>query len=191
VSDETPDFFPKPSEHNRDDERDHRRRGEPGRHVRSVRRQVRAALAGRTLLLAGGLAMLVLLGGCGASKPKPEARVLAEANAFCRSLAKGLSVPTPGERARAGPTSIADAIRHAFGHLPAGKALYEALAKRQALIAEMKQLRSGGSYSGLLVARSLHQLERSYQLGLQIYDDEKALGLTSCLGRPPRPPISG
>jgi hypothetical protein len=34
-------------------------------------------------------------------------------------------------------------------------------------------------------------LERFYRLQLRIYDDARALGLTSCLGKPPRAPIGG
>jgi hypothetical protein len=34
-------------------------------------------------------------------------------------------------------------------------------------------------------------LERFYRLQLRIYNDVKALGLTSCIGKPPRAPVRG
>ncbi len=33
--------------------------------------------------------------------------------------------------------------------------------------------------------------EESYRLNLKVYEDAKAIGLTACIGQPPRKPIEG
>ncbi len=81
-----------------------------------------------------------------------------------------------------------NALYDAAAYLPIGRALIEAHAKRRALMAEERKLTRSGSFS---VSRPIHFIEQFYRLQVQIYDDDKALGLTSCLGRPPRPPIEG
>jgi hypothetical protein len=73
----------------------------------------------------------------------------------------------------------------AAAYLPAGRALNEAHAKRRALTVEMRE--AANSHSVVW----LDLIERFYRLQLQIYNDLKALGLTPCLGKPPRAPISG
>lgn len=83
--------------------------------------------------------------------------------------------------------TLTKALSAAAAYLPAGASLNEAHAERRALYAETSKL----SKLGTFVSGQPDYLERFYRLQVQIYDDYKALGLTRCLGRPPRPPISG
>jgi hypothetical protein len=76
------------------------------------------------------------------------------------------------------------ALTDAWAYLPAGRSLNEAGEKRRALNAEARKLEKSGAFPA-------NYLERSYRLAHRIYDDAKSLGLTRCLGQPPRPPIGG
>jgi hypothetical protein len=154
---------------------------------------VDATIARRTPFLVSVLAVLALLGGCGSSAPKPdpvrEARLVAEANMLCRSWAhlprrmQDREVVQFQKRVAA----VTNALLQAAAYLPAGRSWKEARAKQRALYAERSKLmRSGGFVPG-----SPNLIERFYRLRLQIYDDVKALGVTSCVGQPPRPPIGG
>jgi hypothetical protein len=70
-------------------------------------------------------------------------------------------------------------------YLPAGRDLIEAHAQRRAVTAEMLKLEN----HHLAVQPDI--LGRFYRLQLRIYNDVKALGLTSCMGKPPRAPVRG
>jgi hypothetical protein len=148
-------------------------------------------------LIVGGLAALVVLGGCGASKPKPdtvnEQRLVAEANALCGSWAHRPRPTREREalRFQGRLATITKALRQAAAYLPAGRAWNAADAERRELFAERnKLLRSrGGFLSGQGGPPDF--IDRLSRLQVQIYGDVKALGLTSCLGPPPRPPVSG
>jgi hypothetical protein len=146
-----------------------------------------ATMQSRMLLLAGGLAVLTLLSGCGSSTPKPDparvARLVAEANALCGSLPhRAIIAVTPKVAAvRDRLTAISKSLREAAAYLPAGKELNESHAKQEALMAEARNPASAQP----------DLLEQLYRVRLTSYDDLKALGLTLCLGKPPRPPISG
>jgi hypothetical protein len=61
------------------------------------------------------------------------------------------------------------------------------LAARRRLRTVVSKLSNKGS--NVLHAGSY--IEEAYRLNVKIYADEKALGLTSCLGPPPRKPIEG
>jgi hypothetical protein len=37
----------------------------------------------------------------------------------------------------------------------------------------------------------MSDIEDAYKLSVKLRDDEKALGMSACIGRPPRPPIGG
>jgi hypothetical protein len=143
----------------------------------------------KMLFLASGLAALVLLAGCGASTPRPdpakEARLVGEANALCRSFPGHSKREQEALRTRL--AVIAKALDQTAAYLPAGRARNEARAKQRVLLAEIRKHGSRGFQSSGGPAL----LERSYQLRLQIYDDDKALGLVPCLGQPPRAPVSG
>jgi hypothetical protein len=156
--------------------------------------RLRAAIQSRMLLLAGGLAVLTVLSGCGSSTSKPDparvARLVAEANTLCGSLPHqtiiGLTPKVAVVRDRL--AAISKSLGQAAAYLPAGRALNEASARRRALTAEMHKPLTG---SGGFLSGAPELIERLYRLQVQIHDDEKALGLTSCLSKLPRPPISG
>jgi hypothetical protein len=80
----------------------------------------------------------------------------------------------------------AKALREAAAYLPAGRSWAEALAKRRLLFAE----ESKHARSGAFVSKS-NYIERFYRLEEQIQDAYRALGITSCVGKSPRPPTSG
>jgi hypothetical protein len=78
-----------------------------------------------------------------------------------------------------------NALMKVAAYLPAGRDLIEAHAQRRAVTAEMLKMENH------YIAVQPDVLERFYRLQLRIYDDVRALGLTSCLGKPPRAPIGG
>jgi len=126
--------------------------------------------------------MLMMFGGCGSAPPKGDpatvARLVAEANAVCRTSPPN-AVVLP---ARLHPIMMA--LRKAVLYLPAGRAIHEAEAKLHAVRVEL-HARSGS------VERLMDDFELVYRFETQIYDGWKSIGLTSCIGRPPRKPIGG
>ena len=135
-----------------------------------------------------------LLASCGGSAPKPDpatkARLVAEANALCRQQARQV-LRLPEQQKVALQHRLAyfsRAIRKAAAYLPAGKDLERAYAGRRQL---MHELAKRSSHGGFVTGPPTHLIDRGYGLELQIHDDWKALGLTSCLGPPPKRPISG
>lgn len=113
------------------------------------------------LVAATALVCAIVLCGCGGpSKNAAEARFVALTNAICREVEK------PGF-----------------------------VAGRDARIRSEEAVRAlvNAAHKSRRVARYLSDLERqegedTYALRAQIYADKKALGLTACLGRPPRNP---
>lgn len=142
-------------------------------------------------LLVSAAAVLATLGGCGSTNPKPdparEARLVAETNALCASaLAPGASLKAQRSEAQHRLTVLLKALTKAWAYLAAGRSLNEAGAKRRTLNAEAQKREKSGTFRS-----AMDYLERSYRLQRQIYDEARALGLTQCIGRPPRPPIGG
>jgi hypothetical protein len=141
-----------------------------------------AALRSSTLCLAAGLSVL-LSGGCGSTSPKADqttvARLVTEANAVCKTSPPG-AVVLP---ARLHP--IMTALRKAVLYLPAGRAIHAGEAKLHAVRADLHHL-SSGSFE-----RGMDDIDLAYRSETQIYDGWKTIGLTSCIGRPPRKPIGG
>jgi hypothetical protein len=140
-------------------------------------------IASRALFLAGGLAALVVLGGCGSSTPKPDparvTRLVAEVNALCTAAGSGsISSRTRQQEAaarRIQPTL--NALYDAAAYLPLGRALKEAHAKRRVLEHELPK----ETASNVVAFTS-----RFRRLQRQIYNDVKALGVTRCGSPPPR-----
>lgn len=133
----------------------------------------------QTLMLC--LACTPLLGGCGESAPRrdpvQEARVISEANAYCRHVS---TLPPVSRRSqqqiRAVQARLADlqsVISKAAAYLPAGRDLNEAHAARRALYVENQRRTKAG-----LVTDPAALNRRFDLLQLRIYDDELALGLT-------------
>jgi hypothetical protein len=132
-----------------------------------------------------------MLGGCGSTNPKPdparETRLVAETNALCASVLRQVH-PSSKQQSEAQHrlAALLKALSDAWAYLPAGRSLNEAGAKRRALNTEARKLEKSGTFRS-----AADYIERSYRLELRIYDDAKALGLTRCLGKPPRRPIGG
>jgi hypothetical protein len=153
----------------------------------TVGQQVGATIASRALFLAGGLVMLVVLGGCGSSTPKPDpasvARLVSEANALCTAVGRGpIFSRTRGQEAaarRIQPTL--NALYDAAAYLPIGRAIIEAHAKRRVLEHELSKETTSN-----VVAFT----NRFRRLQRQIYYGVRALGVTRCASLPP-PPILG
>jgi len=135
--------------------------------------------SGRLFVAIGAIALLLLV-GCGKSNPLAarEARLVAEANALCERMPRYF----PGGRAEQGPNAAERAVfarakivvkdlRHVDGAFPAGRALHEAEAERDALHAKR-------AYRlGLAPAERLRHVEE------RVERDERALGLTACFPR--------
>jgi hypothetical protein len=116
------------------------------------------------------------------------AQLVAEANALCVATVKRAHrAPTQQRETQHRLAALAKALSHAAVYLPAARSLNEAHGKRRALNAELSKLAKSRTF----VSGRQDYVERFYRLQLQIYNDYKALGLARCLGRPPRPPISG
>jgi hypothetical protein len=116
------------------------------------------------LIAATALVWVIVLAGCGgAAKNSAEARFVALTNAICREVAKPGFVAGRDARIRS-----EEAVR----------ALVDA------------------AHQSPRVARYLSNAERqegvdSYRLRAKLYAEKKALGLTACLGSPPRNPKCG
>lgn len=111
------------------------------------------------------LVCIVILAGCGGtSKNTPEARFVALANALCRETQK------PGFRA---------------GRQSSVRREQEEV---HALVSAARTSRRAATYLTDIESR---EGDDTYQLRAKTYADEKALGLTSCLGPPPRNPKCG
>lgn len=138
-------------------------------------------------------AALVVFAGCGSSPPKPDAarlpQLVAEANALCRSWAHRARPTHETEVVQLQKRDhvLTEALIQAAAYLPAGKSWKEARAKRRALEAEISKLTASGKF----VSGQRDFIDRFRRLQLQIYDDVKALGVTSCRKRPPPAPIGG
>jgi hypothetical protein len=144
---------------------------------------VDATIASRALFLAGGLAVLVVLGGCGSSTPKPDparvTRLVAEVNALCTAAGRGRTREQEAAARRIQPTL--NALYDAAAYLPIGQALNEAHAKRRVLEHELPKETASN-----VVAFT----DRFRRLQRQIHYNLRALGVTQC-GPPPRAPIPG
>jgi hypothetical protein len=130
------------------------------------------------------LACAPLLAGCGGSSPKrdpvQEARVISEANAFCRQLSTTPQVSRGSEQRtraiQARSAALERVISRTAAYLPAGKDLNEAHAARRALYAaDARRLQAGRPLPTDVETRFR-------RIQLRIYDDELALGFT-CAGK--------
>jgi hypothetical protein len=92
------------------------------------------------------------------------------------------------EHGQARMATISKALKQAAAYLPAGRAILEAEAERRALEAEIFRP-SANNRHRQVGHETKAQNARFRRLQLQIYDANKALGMTSCLG--PRPPAPG
>lgn len=165
------------------------------------------AARSRTLLLAGALLVIATLSGCGSSTPKPaparEARLVAEANALCASIVHNRAHATQTQKLEEQHhlAALEKAVRQAAAYLPAGRSLDEAHTKRLALLqAFQRELRAqthGHTPTRPTIVithpkeEPFYFIDESYRLQMQAYNAVKALGLTECVGKPPRAPISG
>lgn len=140
------------------------------------------------------ICVAVALGGCGGGTSSPtEARLAALANAVCTRS------ETLGERPGFLSTDLARlrALIHADRKLPRVATLISDLAARQRAQAAMRKLfrkaGNGASFSGKEGdgANDFSLLEESYRLDVKVQADERALGMISCIGPPPRKPIGG
>jgi len=139
------------------------------------------------------VALAVLPVGCGrsgsSSAPTPaEARFVTLFNAICRKTYTG--------RAERPPTAAETATLRSFAKSAGGAPRVaqfksDLAAQRKLRVALGKLPRQGG----FIVRRGGPDvgsyIDQVYRLNVKLYGDEKALGLTSCLGRPPRKPIGG
>jgi hypothetical protein len=134
------------------------------------------------------ICVAAVLVGCGGGASSngansAEARFVALANAICdkTNTTRALSPPTRTELARL--RSLARSARKA----PRVATYLSDLSARRTLRTAMSNL----SKKAFDLPHGTSYVEESYRLDVSVYTDAKALGLTSCIGRPPRKPIGG
>jgi hypothetical protein len=155
--------------------------------------------ARRCLLAMVPICVVVVLAGCGGSaSSRAEAHLAVLANAACRNA------EDMGDHFHLG-TELAGvrALMHSDRKLPRVATLIGDLAARQREQVALRKL-SGKAGNGAYFSRkegkgankgeganAFSLLEESYRLEVKLQADLKALGLTSCLGPPPRKLIIG
>jgi hypothetical protein len=149
--------------------------------------------ARRRLLVMVLICVVVVLAGCGGSaSSRVEAHLAVLANAACRNA------EDMGDHLHLG-TELAGvrALMHSDRKLPRVATLMRDLAARARNRAALRKLSSkavNGAYFSRKkekVANPFSLLEESYRLEVKVQADLKALGMTSCLGPPPRKLIVG
>jgi hypothetical protein len=140
---------------------------------------------------------VTVLAGCGnssapAAEKKAETRFVALANAVCRESnalrASGAQTQAQLNTELARLRALATSVRKQ----PRFAALNSDLAARRKLLGPIskKPNVTNRSIEGG-AADPLNLLTEAYRLDVKIYTDEKALGLSSCAGSPPRAPVGG
>lgn len=146
------------------------------------------------------------------------AKAVALGNATCRELNRAYPSnerPAPDSRAAEARLRTLEAASQArirvmmsvAGSLPSVRRLRADITARRKLEAALQRMSKGvaattpridgrsGHILSITIGRrgeSLFSLfKESYPLNLKVYDDAKALGLTACVGQPPRKPIEG
>ena len=139
------------------------------------------------------VALAVLPVGCGrsgsSSAPEPaEARFVALSNAICRETHTGRAERPPTKAEFVALRSLAKSASRA----PRVAQFKSDLAARRKLRVAFGKLPKQG---GFVVRQGGPDVgpyfDQGYRLDVKVYADEKALGLYSCLGKPPRKPIAG
>jgi hypothetical protein len=137
--------------------------------------------------------VVVVLVGCGGSRSSGaantgEAHLVAVANATCRERREEMRATGATFEARMKMEFASlRALISADRKLPRVGTLISDLAARRRLLREMRKIhRKEGD-----VTNAFSLLDESYRLEVKIQADLKALGLTSCIGPPPRKPIEG
>jgi hypothetical protein len=165
--------------------------------IRGDRRRGRVARGHITAFLVSG-ALLAGLVGCGGSSTTPkvtaEARFAAAANEFCRELksTRATSQSSPALRAKKAKLhELESAIRKE----PRIAAFLSDVAARRRALAPFSNLKvpshTNRASNGGPAGEPINVVLESHRLAVKIRADEKALGLTSCMGTAPRPPIGG
>jgi hypothetical protein len=169
----------------------------------SQRRTRSPALWCLRLWLISVVVISLLLVGCGSSKPKPdpvrEARLVTEMNAFCTSRRHRVHHATQAQKLEVQHrlATLVKVLRKDAAYLPAGRSLNEALRKQQTVHreqlaqiqkqADKQKHKKSGPTIVVIKGGKPFILEEAY-LRVKAYKALKALGLTRCLGKPPRPP---
>jgi hypothetical protein len=136
------------------------------------------------------MALLVcaLPSGCGGSASNQSARTaafVASANKACRDAQDDREVPLSKQRNASAFRQLLRKDRN----LPSLHKLFLDVEAERNL--RMRVLRAAGGKSVGTLPPGIEPVEESYRLSVRIYDDRKALGMTACTKRPPRPPIGG
>jgi hypothetical protein len=132
----------------------------------------------------------VALAGCGGGSSSSganaaEAHLAALANRVCRESHTLRATGPPFEAHLKSEFASVRALISSDRGVPRVGTLVSDLAAQH-------RLRSAfGTRQGKEVTRGFSLLEESYRLEVKIQADLKALGLTSCIGPPPRKPIGG
>lgn len=139
------------------------------------------------------MAVAAVFAGCGGSPTaaqRAEAHLAAVANPICRyvKVRQESTGYGPGAEARVrAEIARVRALLRSDRNLPRVAAYVSDLKTRKRLRAELTKLHRTGYTPG----NSFSILDEIYRADVKVQADLKALGLTSCIGRPPRKPISG
>jgi hypothetical protein len=159
----------------------------------------------RRLLAVPLICALALLAACGGSSVTAEkasqAHFGALANAICREAqASKASRASSFLAQRNTELARVHALLNSARDLHLVSTYIADLAAQKRLRSEMSAAASDGSLVSPGESPPLHRvhlpdamsdIEDAYQLSVKLRDDEKALGMSACIGRPPRPPIGG
>jgi hypothetical protein len=140
----------------------------------------------------------VALAGCGGSgSSRAAAHLAAVANAICRESHTNRATGAPFEVHMKAEFAKVRALIHSDRKLPRVATLIGDLAasqREQVALRKLSRKASNGSFFSRRErdgANAFSLLNESYRLEVKVQADLKALGLTSCLGPPPRKLIVG
>jgi hypothetical protein len=135
--------------------------------------------------------VVVIFAGCGGSGSSIEAPKTAAFVALANKVCRELPNPSVGSDRTPGARTDARELRtlaREDRNLPSLHKFWTDVDARRDLREEMEYATEHKGFARVPLGSD--PLEQDYRLGLKVYNDEKALGMTAC-AKPPRAPISG
>jgi hypothetical protein len=151
------------------------------------------------LSLTVALCAVAGLAGCGGSSSSSgnsakiaEARFVALSNAICSEAKTHKATDAAFEAHLRDELATLEPLANTAHELPRFREYLSDVAARRKLLAKLAVPSNLPSFKaqGSLTS-PVELLQQTYRLDTKVYEDKKALGLTSCTGSRPRPPIGG